>query len=138
MHLGKVRAFLMKYYGTGEGQELNDPLHTIPTKDRFGLVTIHGEDYQIVDIGMRMLEPHELYAGQGFPRTYKIDRTPDGKAIPKSSQVARCGNSVPPPMSEFLTRANLPEMCVVPGGYSTVANLKVKQIDLFDEELMRA
>lgn len=110
-HFGEVRAFLMKYYGTGEGQELTEPLHTIPTKDRFGLVTVHGQDYAIVDIGMRMLEPHELFAAQGFPKTYIIDRDADGKQYPKSEQVARCGNSVPPPFAEHLVRANLPELC---------------------------
>ena len=42
-HHAEVRAFLMKYYGTGEGQDITDPAHTITTKDRFGLVTVHGE-----------------------------------------------------------------------------------------------
>lgn len=110
-HFGEVRAFLMKYYGTGEGQAITEPLHTIPTKDRFGLVTVHGQDYAIVDIGMRMLEPHELFAAQGFPPEYIIDRDADGKRYPKSAQVARCGNSVPPPFAEHLVRANLPELC---------------------------
>jgi DNA (cytosine-5)-methyltransferase 1 len=113
LHLGEVRAFLMKYYGTGTsvGQDCNEPLHTITTKDRFGLVTIHGQDYQIVDIGMRMLEPHELFAAQGFPTDYIIDRDADGKPYSKAAQVARCGNAVPPPFAEALTRANLPELC---------------------------
>jgi DNA (cytosine-5)-methyltransferase 1 len=113
LHIGEVRAFLMKYYGTGTsvGQDCNEPLHTITTKDRFGLVTIHGQDYQIVDIGMRMLEPHELFAAQGFPTDYIIDRDADGKPYSKAAQVARCGNAVPPPFAEALTRANLPELC---------------------------
>ncbi|MBP2656225.1 MAG: cytosine-specific methylase [Firmicutes bacterium] len=111
LHFGEVRAFLMKYYGTGEGQTLNEPLHTVVGKDRFGLVTIQGQDYQIVDIGMRMLEPRELFAAQGFPEDYIIDRDCDGKYYPKSAQVARCGNAVPPPFAEALVRANLPEIC---------------------------
>jgi len=111
-HFGEVRAFLLKYYGSADnGQRLDEPLHTITTKDRFGLVTIAGVDYQIVDIGMRMLEPHELFAAQGFPSTYIIDRDADGKKYPKSEQVARCGNSVPPQFAEALVRANLPELC---------------------------
>jgi DNA (cytosine-5)-methyltransferase 1 len=114
-HTDEVRAFLMTYYGTGIGQGLDEPLHTVVTKDRFGLVTVHGRDYQIVDIGMRMLEPHELFAAQGFPSNYIIDRDADGKAYPKSAQVARCGNSVPPPFAEALVRANLPELCVGSG-----------------------
>ncbi|WP_084213663.1 DNA cytosine methyltransferase [Thermicanus aegyptius] len=111
-HFGEVRVFLMKYYGTGEGQDLREPLHTIPTKDRFGLVTVHGVDYQIIDIGMRMLEPHELFAAQGFPKSYIINRDASGRKYPKSEQVARCGNSVPPPFAKALVRANLPELCI--------------------------
>ncbi|MPM85050.1 hypothetical protein SDC9_132127 [bioreactor metagenome] len=111
LHFGEVRAFLMKYYGTGEGQLLKEPLHTVPTKDRCGLVTVHGQDYQIVDIGMRMLEPRELFNAQGFPADYIIDRDCYGKQYPKSAQVARCGNAVPPPFAKALVEANLPEMC---------------------------
>lgn len=112
LHVGEVRAFLLKYYGSADnGQTLDDPLHTVTTKDRFGLVTIEGTEYQIVDIGMRMLEPHELFAAQGFPSNYIIDRDADGKRYPKSAQVARCGNSVPPPFAKALVRANLPELC---------------------------
>jgi DNA (cytosine-5)-methyltransferase 1 len=111
LHFGEVRAFLMKYYGTGEGQSVNEPLHTVPTKDRFGLVAVHGQDYQIVDIGMRMLEPRELFDAQGFPPDYVIDIDCNGKKYPKSAQVARCGNAVPPPFAEALVRVNLPELC---------------------------
>ncbi|WP_426447607.1 DNA cytosine methyltransferase [Paenibacillus sp. S-38] len=111
LHVGEVRTFLMAYYGTGIGQELKDPLHTVVTKDRFGLVTVEGQDFQIVDIGMRMLEPQELFAAQGFPKEYIIDRDAVGKRYPKSAQVARCGNSVPPPFAEALVKANLPELC---------------------------
>lgn len=117
-----VQAFLLKYYGSDTGQKLNEPLHTITTKDRFGLVTIHGQDYQIVDIGMRMLQPHELFAAQGFPSNYIIDRDFTGKVYPKTKQVARCGNAVPPPFADALVRANLPEMCVKPYEYKRKAN----------------
>lgn len=107
-----VQAFLMKYYGSDVGQSIGEPLHTVTTKDRFGLVTLKGQDYQIVDIGMRMLQPHELYAAQGFPSNYIIERDFEGKPYPKTQQVARCGNAVPPPFAESLVRANLPEYCV--------------------------
>lgn len=110
-HWGEVRTFLLKYYGTGEGQRVEEPLATITTKDRFGLVTVHGQDYQIVDIGMRMLEPRELFNAQGFPEDYVIDKDYYGKVYPKAAQVARCGNAVPPPFAENLVRANLPELC---------------------------
>jgi len=112
-HVGEVRAFLMKYYGNEKGGVgLTDPLGTVTTNDRFGLVTVDGTDYQIVDIGMRMLQPHELYAAQGFPSWYVIDRDYLGNKYAKDKQVARCGNAVPPPFAEALVRANLPEMCL--------------------------
>lgn len=111
-HFAEVRAFLIKYYGVGTGQNLNEPLDTITSRDRFGLVTIAGVDYQIVDIGLRMLEPRELYGCQGFPGNYIIDHDYTGKKYPRSEQVKRCGNSVCPPIPAALVRANLPELCV--------------------------
>lgn len=110
-HVGEVRAFLVKYYGQGgQDQNVADPMHTIPTKDRMGLVTVAGQEYQIADIGMRMLEPHELYAAQGFPANYIIAPTINGRRLPKHAQVRMCGNSVCPPLAAALVRANLPEM----------------------------
>lgn len=125
LHVGEVRAFLLKYYGSDDnGQQLDEPLHTITTKDRFGLVTIEGIDYQIIDIGMRMLEPYELFAAQGFPPNYIIDVDADGVRYPKSAQVARCGNAVPPPFAEALVRANLPELCTGSGRQFTFERYK--------------
>lgn len=111
-HFGEVRAFLIKYYGDATGQDIEKPLDTVTTKDRFGLVTINGVDYQIVDIGLRMLEPRELYGCQGFPDDYIIDHDYTGKTYPRSEQVRRCGNAVCPPIPAALVRANLPELCV--------------------------
>ena len=111
-HFGEVRAFLIKYYGEGTGQDIKEPLDTITSRDRFGLVTINGTDYQIVDIGLRMLEPRELYGCQGFPDDYIIDHDYTGKTYPRSEQVRRCGNAVCPPIPAALVRANLPELCV--------------------------
>ena len=111
-HFGEVRAFLIKYYGQGTGQDIKDPLDTVTAQDRFGLVTINGTDYQIVDIGLRMLEPRELYGCQGFPDDYIIDHDYTGKIYPRSEQVRRCGNAVCPPIPAALVRANLPELCV--------------------------
>ncbi|EJR04866.1 hypothetical protein II1_05458 [Bacillus cereus MC118] len=74
-----------------------------------------GNNYKILDIGMRMLQPHELYAAQGFPSNYIIDHDFYGKPYPKTEQVARCGNAVPPPFAEQLVRENLPEMNVAEG-----------------------
>ena len=111
-HFGEVRAFLIKYYGEGTGQDIKNPLDTITSRDRFGLVTIAGVDYQIVDIGLRMLEPKELYGCQGFPDDYIIDHDFEGHKYPRSEQVRRCGNAVCPPIPAALVRSNLPEMCV--------------------------
>lgn len=110
-HFGEVRALLIKYYGQGTGQDIRKPLDTVTAQDRFGLVTIHGVDYQIVDIGLRMLKPKELYGCQGFPEDYIIDRDYTGKTYPRSEQVKRCGNAVCPPIPAALVRANLPELC---------------------------
>lgn len=105
-HIGEVRAFLVKYYGTDQDPQLREPLHTVTTKDRFGLVTVHGEDYYIADIGMRMLQPRELYRAQGFPDSYQIDAMMDGKPLTKTAQVRMCGNSVSPTVATALVRAN--------------------------------
>jgi DNA (cytosine-5)-methyltransferase 1 len=105
-HHAEVRALLMKYYGTDQDPKLGEPLHTVTTKDRFGLVTVDCVDYYIADIGMRMLQPRELYRAQGFPDTYVIDRGADGAPLPKDAQVRMCGNSVAPPCAEALVRAN--------------------------------
>lgn len=111
-HFGEVRAFLIKYYGQGTGQDIKDPLDTVTAQDRFGLVTVGGVNYQIVDIGLRMLEPKELYGCQGFPDDYIIDHDYAGNSYPRSEQVKRCGNAVCPPIPAALVRANLPELCV--------------------------
>lgn len=105
---GLFEAFLIEYYGNGLGQKISKPLHTITTNDRFGLVMVKK---QPVDVGMRMLTPRELFDAQGFPHNYVIDRDADGKSYPKSAQVARCGNAVPPPLPAALVRANLPDLC---------------------------
>lgn len=111
-HFGEVRAFLIKYYGEGTGQDIKKPLDTITSKDRFGLVTIHGVDYQIIDIGLRMLEPRELYGCNGFPDDYIIDHDDTGKTYGRAEQVKRCGNAVCPPIPAAMVKANLPELCV--------------------------
>ena len=110
-HFGEVRAYLIKYYGQGTGQDIKEPLDTVTAQDRFGLVTIAGVDYKIVDIGLRMLEPKELYGCQGFPDDYIIEHDYTGKTYPRSEQVRRCGNAVCPPIPAALVRANLPELC---------------------------
>jgi DNA (cytosine-5)-methyltransferase 1 len=114
-HLAEVRAFLVAYYGTErDGGDLFDPMRTVTSKERFGLVTIAGQDYAIVDIGMRMLAPRELYRAQGFPDSYRIDVPFNGKPMTKTAQVRMCGNSVCPPLAAALVRANYAQPMEVP------------------------
>ena len=110
-HHAAVQAFIVKYFSTDTAKPVDEPLDTITTKDKFALVTIHGEDYIITDICMRMLTPRELFNAQGFPSDYIIDHDDKGAPYPKSKQVARCGNAVTPPVPAALVRANLPELC---------------------------
>lgn len=77
------------------------------------LFEIGGTAYFMADIGLRMLTPRELYMANGFPQDYKIERDYTGREYPKTKQVARCGNAVPPPFATALVRANLPEWCGV-------------------------
>ncbi|WP_228728997.1 DNA cytosine methyltransferase [Xanthomonas euvesicatoria] len=105
----QVAAFLVKYYGTGIGVDLREPLDTATTRDCMALVTvtIQGTPYVIVDIGLRMLKPHELFRAQGFPATYRITQTANGRGISTSAAVRMCGNSVSPSPLAALARANL-------------------------------
>lgn len=105
-HHALVKALLLKYYGSDQNPLLDEPLHTVTTLDRFGLVTVDGEPYQIADIGMRMLQPRELYRAQGFPEDYLIDIDFNGKRLSKRAQVRMCGNSVCPPLAAALVKAN--------------------------------
>lgn len=106
VHVAEVRAFITAYYGndaTG-GQSAREPLRTITAKHRLGLVTVADVDFQIVDIGMRMLQPHELLKAQfgGFAAGYDLSA-----ARTKAAQIRLIGNSVCPDVVEALVRANL-------------------------------
>lgn len=107
-HIAEVRAFLTTYYGedgTG-GQDLLEPMRTVTAKHRLGLVTVEGTEYQIVDIGMRMLEPEELLRAQfgRFAAGYDLSA-----AVTKEAKVKLIGNSVCPDVAEAVVRANIPE-----------------------------
>lgn len=102
-----VSEFIMEYYGTGVGQQVTDPLHTVVSKDRFALITVLGNEYVILDIFLRMLTPEELKLAQGFPEDYIIDRDSDWRKYPICEQVKRIGNSVVPVMAQKLVEANL-------------------------------
>ena len=105
---GLVYAFLTPFYSCGLGQEADAPLRTLTTKEKFGVVTVNvaGKPYAIVDIGLRMLTPRELYSAQGFPADYRIDAGADGKPFTRKTQVACVGNSVSPPVAAAIVRAD--------------------------------
>lgn len=125
---GLVTAFIERQFGTSTGHRVDEPLGTVTGNDKSRLVEVFlekygggsnvieigGEKYKIVDICMRMLTPRELYLAQGFPKDYVIEWEYNGKAYPKTQQVAKAGNSVPPPFATALVRANWPERCVKP------------------------
>lgn len=101
IHVAEVRAFLIAYYGAeNDGQDVRKPMRTITTKHRLGLVTVHGVDYQIVDIGMRMLRPEpELLRAQfgRFAKGYDLSA-----AETEEAKTMLIGNSVCPEMAEAL------------------------------------
>jgi DNA (cytosine-5)-methyltransferase 1 len=119
-HLAEVRAFLIKFYSQG-GQwgKIDDPMPTIPTVDRIGLVVVRGELYRIVDIGMRMLTPRELAIAQGFPsikmgddHDYILDPIVDSKRLAARHQVRMIGNSVCPQVAAALVNANCADLAL--------------------------
>ncbi|QUG76011.1 DNA cytosine methyltransferase [Erwinia sp. E602] len=108
-HVGEVRTCLAVHdYDEERAALAAEFLHQHGMSE---FVQVEGVTYRIVDIGMRMLQPKELYAAQGFPSWYVIDRDYRGNTYSKDKQVARCGNAVPPQFAEALVRANLPELC---------------------------
>lgn len=91
--------------------------HGVWDEREFVTVDIDGEVFVVVDIGMRMLTPRELYNAQGFPPDYVIDGAwsepsvghnggPVWLPFSKSVQVSCVGNSVCPPVAKALVGAN--------------------------------
>jgi DNA (cytosine-5)-methyltransferase 1 len=83
----------MKYYGNSIGAESVDlPLATITCNDRFALV--EGVPH-LLDIRLRMLQPHELAAAQSFPEWYQF-------AGKREDVVKQIGNAVPPLLAQAI------------------------------------
>ena len=113
----------LKYYGSADnGQRLSEPLHTVTTKDRFGLVTIHGVITKSLTLAWDAGTTRTI-AAQGFPSITSSMWMPTANGI-QSAQVARCGNAVPPPFAESTGPANLPEMCTGSGSTLTLERYK--------------
>ncbi|MBX5082147.1 DNA cytosine methyltransferase [Rhizobium lentis] len=97
-------------------------MHGLWDEREFVTFEVDGVRLVIVDIGMRMLTPRELYNAQGFPRDYVIDggwAAPEGGGDPewvpfsKSLQVSCVGNSVSPPVAKALVAANCNHLAAV-------------------------
>ena len=117
-HFAVIRTKVEKYYKNGNFGNWNEVRKLLNkhcgyslAEDEILLLEIAEDWYFISDVGMRMLEPRELYRAQGFPDDYIIERDFTGREYSRKEQVARCGNAVPPPFAEALVRANLPEWC---------------------------
>lgn len=94
-----VQPMLVQYYGTGHAVSLKNPVPTLTTKDRYALV---GMDEKGIELGFRMLQPHELAAATGFPKDYVFTGT-------KVDVVKQIGNAVPPNFAKALFKQILKE-----------------------------
>lgn len=104
----EVEAFVARYVDTDGARQL-----TLTETGRFGLVTVHGEPFEIADIGMRLLTPRELFNAQGFPASYEIAPLIDGKPLTKTAQIRMAGNSVAPDVAAAIVAANVGRKAVV-------------------------
>ena len=94
--LGTKEPFLIVYYGTdgsGGWQPIDRPLRTVTTIDRFAFVKPTNMGYM-----MRMLQPEELKAAMGFPRTYRLE------VGTRREKVKLMGNAVCPPVMLSIVR----------------------------------
>lgn len=118
-HFAYTKVYVKKYkpgcnlYNWGKVRELlNTYTDWNLADDEVLIFNINGAEQFIYDIGLRMLQPKELYKAQGFPDDYIIETDCNGKDYPKSKQVARCGNAVPPPFAKALVMANCSWLCL--------------------------
>jgi DNA (cytosine-5)-methyltransferase 1 len=91
---GLVQPFVVKYNGTAGAQSVEEPLDTVSTRDRFGLVETEAGTFKL-DIRFRMLEPHELAAAQGLAGYIFTGKKTEivkqiGNAVPKGTATALC------------------------------------------------
>lgn len=87
------QSLLVPYYGTGVARTADQPVGTVPTRDRWSLVD---PDRAVDDCGFRMLEPHEIAKAMAFPDGY----IPDD--LSKRDRVRLAGNAVTPPVMEWI------------------------------------
>jgi DNA (cytosine-5)-methyltransferase 1 len=94
--LGTKTPFIMVYYGSdgaGGFQQLDRPLRTVTTLDRFAYVrpTKNGHE-------MRMLQPTELAAAMGFPPEHRFPEST------RREKIKLIGNAVCPRVMEAIVR----------------------------------
>lgn len=87
--------FTISYYGNGGTNTVANPMNTVTTKDKFGLIQL-----VYYDILFRMFQPHELSLAQGFPKDYRFCGT-------KTEVVKQIGNAVPVNLARALCTAAL-------------------------------
>nr|WP_255291606.1 DNA cytosine methyltransferase [Natrinema sp. CBA1119] len=117
-----VEPFLVEYYGKATPNDIDDPLPTVPTKDRFALCVPEVFPYGL-DVRYRMLEPDELKQAQGFPADYEL------AGDTKTDVTEQIGNAVPVTLARALCRHLLvdetPSLSTFGGGVSADPDAEV-------------
>jgi DNA (cytosine-5)-methyltransferase 1 len=94
--LGNEVPFIMVYYGTdgaGGFQTIDRPLRTVTTLDRFAYVKPNGCGHE-----MRMLQPSELAAAMGFPKSHIWAESS------RRDRIRLIGNAVCPPLMKYVVK----------------------------------
>lgn len=87
------QSLLMPYYGQSVPHQVDRPIGTVTTRDRYALIDA---DQVVDDCGFRMLEPHEVAAAMAFPEGYIPD------TLTKRDRIKLAGNAVTPPVSTWI------------------------------------
>lgn len=107
-----LAAFLERHYGALTEADVADPLGSVESRARWGIVMVPDEagvarPWQIVDIGMRMLDPAtELAGAMGVRPDYVLTRDAEGRPVTKTDVTKMVGNMVCPPWAAAHVAAN--------------------------------
>ncbi|OLZ39123.1 DNA methyltransferase [Natrinema saccharevitans] len=119
-----VQPFIDEYYGNARANALDDPLPTVPTKDRFALCVPEVFPFGL-DVRYRMLEPHELKQAQGFPESYEL------AGSTKEDITEQIGNAVPVNLARALARhlltSETPSLATFGGGVTADPDAEVPE-----------
>ena len=94
------RPLITSFYGSGGNSTVDQPLPTVTTLERHGLlnrgpIPTPPPTIDISDVYFRMLEPREITAAMDFPSDYRMVGT-------RREQVRLAGNAVTPPAARDL------------------------------------